>query len=193
MTTESVYALVPVWRTDTAAARRLYGFSDDLSADDIHKAVEQVRFQRQGQARAPLWLQALAGFAWAQAQPAQVHWQEQDEEREVLLALVKAIDTQPEATILVFSQAADLAQRLRLRLLLQGLAPQFANSWDSRLRDGQAWQPEGLSLESDAAAAVLSLATTQNCYDPWQTSGPSPQQACQQAQALCELWQRGWL
>lgn len=193
MTNDSVFALVPVWRTDTASARRLYGFSEDLSAADIHKAVEQVRFQRQGQAQAPVWLQALAGFAWAQAQPVGVHWVAQDKERDVLLALVQAFDQEPESSVLVFGGADQLLQRLRLRLLIQGLAPQMATNWDARLRDGGHWQPAALAQEPDAAAAVLTLATEQTCYDPWRTTGPDEQQACQQAQALCELWQRGWL
>lgn len=193
MTTESVFALVPVWRTDTGSARRLYGFSEDLDDADIHKAVEQVRFQRQGEAQAPVWLKALSGFAWAQAQPENLRWVEHAQEREVLLALVAALDAHPDSTVLVFADAAGFLQRLRLRLLVQGLAANLFTNVEARLRDGSAWQPPGVAPEPEAAAAILSLATEQHCYDPWQSSGPGQQQACQQARALCELWQRGWL
>ena len=185
-------ALVPLWRADADAARRLHGLSESLAGADVLRAVEQVRQQRQGPAPLPAWLQALAGFAWCPAQDVEPPLCQHADEGAVLDQLVARFDGSS-GPVAVFADAEGLCRQLRLRLLLAGRAPSFAQDWAARLVDGQSWQPPGLAADPDAPGAVLALATGEPAFDPQGQAADDPRRAVAQARALCRLQEAGWL
>ena len=91
------------------------------------------------------------------------------------------------------ADAEGLCRQLRLRLLLAGRAPSFAQDWAARLVDGQSWQPPGLAADPDAPGAVLALATGEPAFDPQGQAADDPRRAVAQARALCRLQEAGWL
>ena len=184
-----MHALLPRWRPDAESARRLYGLSEALPAADVIKAVEQVLHQRTGSTQMPPWLLALDGFAWARRADEPAQWFSAASERELLLQLVQQMDQAQ--SVAVFAQAAELARRLRLRCLIQGLAPAFSARWAEQLRDGEHWQPAG--VDTAAADQVLSLCGQHPCFEPWLEGPPSSDQLCAQAQALSALYEQGWM
>ncbi len=188
-----MHAFIPVWRADVSSARRLYGFSDKLSDEDVIKAVEQVRHQRAGTTRMSPWLLALSGYAWASTELARAQWVEDADERVVLRQLISDLQSNPASAVAVFAAAEDGVRQLRLRLLLQGMDASAAAGWATRFRDGSAWQPAALASEAESAAAILALATGRELYDPWQREPMNAEQACEQALALCELHRKDWI
>lgn len=190
-----MHILVPIWRMDTASARRLYGFSEALSDDEVTKAIEQVRFQQRGSTVMPPWLQAFAGFACVGEYDDAPQFFEDGDEKALLMKLVERLDTDPEGPIIVFRDGAETAKQLRMRMLLHGLSSSFSQSWPARFTDGEAWQTRAFVGEPEAAAAVLSLATESGSelFEPWEQTDMQAEQACAQALAIRELVLRGWI
>lgn len=188
-----MHVFVPVWRPDTSSARRLFGFSDALSDEDVVKAVEQVRHQRAGTTRMPPWLQALAGYAWLGANSDTARWVADTDESVVLRQLAKDLDDEEDTPIVVFDAADQLVKQLKMRLLVRQMPANLARNWGSRFRDGAAWQPIALASEHESADAILTLATGHELYNPWQQEPQAPAQACAQALALRELYKKDWI
>ncbi len=175
------------------SARRLFGFSDALSDEDVIKAVEQVRHQRAGTTRMPPWLQALAGYAWLDVSSDAARWVSDTDEARVLQQLAGDMGAEVDTPVVVFDDARQLVKQLKLRLLVQQMAASLARNWDARFRDGTAWQPATLASEHEAAEAILALATGHQLYNPWQQEAQASAQACAQALALRDLYKKDWI